>query len=282
MGRTAGERRSAAAVRRVEAAREDEKLQEYAQHTERQVVEWIEAVTGERRGRWSTAEWLRSGLVLCQLVNRIVPGLVKESSGLSPSRMIENIRRFLQVAQSFGLHEDELFSPLDLLEQWNLNKVLQCIKAFAEAVPFAVPAYRGPLLGVASRDCATRCTGLLASLLAPLLGAPPAPATMPVNRFESYAISSHSATGSLIVKDRFSRFAQKKSGSLGSSTIFESKKSVSMVSATNSSPVEAARSALFAEVPSEEQPASPASDSALEEASTACGSERSDLLDVEI
>jgi len=192
---------------RIQARTRSERLRE----TETRVVTWIEEVTSERRGEQSTAHWLSSGLVLCRLVNKIVPGLIKENQGASQSCMIENIRRFLQVAQSFGLHEDQLFEPFDIIKHRDMFKVVMAIRAFAEAVPRAVPQYCGPRLGQAMGG-GSLCSSLVIALRT-CFSAPPAPSVVPVQRYESesYTISERTFRGSQEVSLRFDSFAKAKS-----------------------------------------------------------------------
>jgi len=237
--------------------------------TETRVVAWIEEVTSERRGAQSTARWLSSGLVLCQLVNRIVPGLVKENEGASQSCKIENIRRFLQVAQSFGVYEDELFAPFDIIEQRDMFKVVMAIRTFAEAVPRAVPRYGGPQLGEA-----TNCGSMFSSLITSLrmfYCAPPAP--MPVQRFEEdcYEISDKTVRGSTEVSLRFDNFTKVKSKQ--ASGLWKSTSVLSGNMDVLQKPVEVACMSSMEED----------SDCDSAEASTHCGSESGDrLVDIEI
>lgn len=122
--------------------------------TETQVVQWIEQVTLQCRDELCTAEWLRTGVVLCQLVNKIVPGLIHVSQGAAEYRMMENIDKFLKVAKSFGLREWERFELLDLFEARDMGRVINCLYSFAEVIPQAVPRYEGPFLaGAAPGRC---------------------------------------------------------------------------------------------------------------------------------
>jgi len=112
------------------------------------VVEWIEQTTGESKGCLSTAEWLRSGQILCGLVNKIKPGLVKAARMITPRHKKENIKKFLKaVACDFGVPERSLFSPSDLYEEQNIGQVIACVFALADVVPRVAPQFQGPKLG---------------------------------------------------------------------------------------------------------------------------------------
>jgi len=128
------------------------------------VVEWIEQVTGESKGMLSVAEWLRSGQVLCGLVNKIKPRLIKVGKMLSPHHKKDNIKKFLKVAaRDFGLPEKSLFSPADLYEERNMARVVACVLALAEVVPRVAPQFQGPSLGSLSFGGAARALLLMAT-----------------------------------------------------------------------------------------------------------------------
>ena len=47
--------------------------------------EWIEAVTGDKLGESTLQEELKNGVVLCNLINAIKPGLINKSANPNPS-----------------------------------------------------------------------------------------------------------------------------------------------------------------------------------------------------
>jgi len=129
---------------------------------EEMVVEWIEQMTGESKGSLSTAEWLRSGQILCGLVNKIKPRLIKVGKMLSPHHKKENIKKFLKVAaRDFGLPKRSLFSPADLYEEKNMARVVVSVLALAEVVPRVAPNFQGPSLGSLSFRGAARALLLM-------------------------------------------------------------------------------------------------------------------------
>merc|ERR1711865_1051286 len=113
------------------------------------VAEWVRNLTGLPEDA-DFAKTLRSGEVLCKLVNVICPGTIErvEVAG-SPFRERENISRFLQACRKLGVKEYALFSTDDLYEQNNLTSVMNCINALSSSVHRTVPDFGGPYLGVA-------------------------------------------------------------------------------------------------------------------------------------
>ena len=61
---------------------------------EQEVLNWIEAVLGEKLPAGAYEDVLRDGIVLCRLINKIVPGSVNkiQTSGGS-FKLMENIQR---------------------------------------------------------------------------------------------------------------------------------------------------------------------------------------------
>uniref|UniRef100_A0A7S4W504 Calponin-homology (CH) domain-containing protein n=1 Tax=Alexandrium monilatum TaxID=311494 RepID=A0A7S4W504_9DINO len=117
---------------------------------EKQVTEWIEAISGEKKGDEETIqEWLKNGRILCVLVNAIRPGTIKKvhSSKLAFKQM-ENITFFTSVAREVGVPESAMFGTADLFEGKNMGSVMTCIFMFAGAVQVHWPEFPGPHLGV--------------------------------------------------------------------------------------------------------------------------------------
>ncbi|KAJ8608121.1 hypothetical protein CTAYLR_010252 [Chrysophaeum taylorii] len=112
-----------------------------------EAVTWIEAVTGlPMEGTFD--EWLRSGVVLCTLVNKISPGSVKKiNKGSMPFMQMENISQFIRVAKHMGLKESDCFDTVDLYKGNDIGKVVSTIHAFGSLVQTRGD-YDGPQLGV--------------------------------------------------------------------------------------------------------------------------------------
>eukprot|EP00742_Colponemidia_sp_Colp-10_P005575 GILJ01005958.1.p1 GENE.GILJ01005958.1~~GILJ01005958.1.p1 ORF type:complete len:401 (-),score=53.83 GILJ01005958.1:179-1381(-) len=120
----------------------------YDPELERQAVTWIQAVIGESLvGAFADA--LKTGEVLCRLINALSPGRIKRINHTPmPFKQMENISAFIQGCRDLGVAEADLCSTLDLYEEKDLNAVVSCIHALGRAVQKNLPGYRGPRLGV--------------------------------------------------------------------------------------------------------------------------------------
>ncbi|KQK84220.1 LIM and calponin like proteiny domains-containing protein 1 [Amazona aestiva] len=76
---------------------------------------WIEQVTGRSFGEKDFRSGLENGILLCELLNAIKPGLVKKINRLpTPIAGLDNIILFLRGCKELGLKESQLFDPGDL------------------------------------------------------------------------------------------------------------------------------------------------------------------------
>ncbi|XP_063165729.1 LIM and calponin homology domains-containing protein 1 [Candoia aspera] len=76
---------------------------------------WIEQVTGKTFGDKDFRSGLENGVLLCELLNSIKPGLVKKINRLpTPVAGLDNIALFLRGCREVGLKESQLFDPGDL------------------------------------------------------------------------------------------------------------------------------------------------------------------------
>ncbi|XP_016895273.1 LIM domain only protein 7 isoform X5 [Cynoglossus semilaevis] len=76
---------------------------------------WIEAVTKKNFGSQDFRSALENGVLLCDLVNRIRPGLIKRVNRLpTPIAGLDNLNVFLRACGRLGLKEAQLFHPGDL------------------------------------------------------------------------------------------------------------------------------------------------------------------------
>lgn len=118
-------------------------------NNEQDVVQWIEAIVGSVKGDTTVAEWLKSGIILCNLVNAIQPGLIRTVNQQNvPFKQMENITKFLNAARDLGLPESSMFDTPDLYEEKNLDSVITCIYALGGAVQTVCPEFTGPKLGI--------------------------------------------------------------------------------------------------------------------------------------
>ncbi|XP_077380154.1 LIM and calponin homology domains-containing protein 1-like isoform X2 [Festucalex cinctus] len=76
---------------------------------------WIEAVTGKRFGDKDFRSALENGILLCELLSAIKPGLVKKINRLpTPIAGLDNLSVFLRGCEELGLKGSQLFDPGDL------------------------------------------------------------------------------------------------------------------------------------------------------------------------
>ncbi|XP_052636140.1 LIM and calponin homology domains-containing protein 1 isoform X7 [Harpia harpyja] len=81
---------------------------------------WIEQVTGRSFGERDFRSGLENGILLCELLNAIKPGLVKKINRLpTPIAGLDNIILFLRGCKELGLKESQLFDPGDLQDTSN-------------------------------------------------------------------------------------------------------------------------------------------------------------------
>ncbi|XP_035385793.1 LIM and calponin homology domains-containing protein 1a isoform X14 [Electrophorus electricus] len=76
---------------------------------------WIEAVTGRSFGDKDFRNGLENGILLCELLSSIKPGLVKKINRLpTPIAGLDNLTMFLRGCEELGLKGSQLFGPGDL------------------------------------------------------------------------------------------------------------------------------------------------------------------------
>uniref|UniRef100_A0A9J8B8E3 LIM and calponin homology domains 1a n=1 Tax=Cyprinus carpio carpio TaxID=630221 RepID=A0A9J8B8E3_CYPCA len=77
--------------------------------------QWIEAVTGRSFGDKDFRSGLENGILLCELLSSIKPGLVKKINRLpTPIAGLDNLTMFLRGCEDLGLKGSQLFDPGDL------------------------------------------------------------------------------------------------------------------------------------------------------------------------
>jgi hypothetical protein len=97
------------------------------QQMEDEVVEWVEATLGIKLER-PVQQALRSGQILCTLLNALKPGQVKKihAKKLAPMQR-ENIGWFLEGVRLFGVSESDCFMTNDLFEGTDMRQVMICL-----------------------------------------------------------------------------------------------------------------------------------------------------------
>jgi Phosphatidylinositol 3- and 4-kinase/Phosphoinositide 3-kinase family, accessory domain (PIK domain)/Phosphoinositide 3-kinase C2/Calponin homology (CH) domain/RhoGEF domain len=133
---------------------------------EESVADWIEAVLNldgqEEQERFtfprnvSFYEALKSGVILCKVVNKVCVRAPQQESEAAPGpplvkrihessiafKCIENISSYSRACEQLGVAQEDSFDPTDLFEQKNMSLVVQQISVLANHVAragFAVP-----------------------------------------------------------------------------------------------------------------------------------------------
>jgi len=118
----------------------------YDTNLEKEAMEWIESVTGLKL-EGSLVNALKSGVVLCTLINKIKPNTIKHINNAKMAFMqMENIKFFLDAAKGLGVPEPDLFMTVDLFEEKNLTQVVQTIHSLGR-VSQKIKEYNGPTIG---------------------------------------------------------------------------------------------------------------------------------------
>jgi hypothetical protein len=91
-------------------------------------LDWVESMTGEACDDFH--ESLKSGVVLCRLLNVIRPTIIskidtRNSVRFGPAVARENIKVYLERCALLGISKTELFSVNDLYEKKNLGKWIE-------------------------------------------------------------------------------------------------------------------------------------------------------------
>jgi len=116
-----------------------------AQETE--VLTWIEEVLDVKLDDKQFEDVLKDGVILCQLMNKIVPGAIKKIQTRGTNfQLMENIQRFQAAIRKYGVPDEEIFQTADLFERRNIRQVTLCILALARVTQLH-PEYEGPHLG---------------------------------------------------------------------------------------------------------------------------------------
>jgi hypothetical protein len=116
----------------------------YIPELERTARQWIEAVTGIKQPDQTFPQYLKSGIVLCKLINTVKPNAVtKVNEGTVAYKQMENIEHYLKACSELGLHQQDLFNTSDLFNEKNVNLVINSIHVFAHFIE-KLPNYDGP------------------------------------------------------------------------------------------------------------------------------------------
>jgi hypothetical protein len=132
--------RQVSELRREKAGAEMQKL-------EQELSAWIEAVLGKPLGTGHLCDVLKSGIILCELLNKVRAGTVRRiSSSRLPFPQRENIKAFTDAVSGFGVPDHENFSTDDLFAERNVRQVFICLASFGRHL-HNTPGYQGPQFG---------------------------------------------------------------------------------------------------------------------------------------
>ncbi|CAO4367981.1 unnamed protein product [Caenorhabditis nigoni] len=106
-----------------------------------EVLTWIENVTGERfsfdvttcESSTDVSNLLKDGVMLCKLIEKLDPQcrVVYNKKPKMAFPMMENISNFLAAAKRFGVMEISCFQTVDLYENKQCYKVIECLRLLA-------------------------------------------------------------------------------------------------------------------------------------------------------
>ena len=126
---------------------EKKKGERYNKELELEERRWISAILKKPFPSGDFGDALKSGVILCQLINALKPGSIKKISDSSmPFPQMENISKFLAAAKTFGVPDTNLFQTADLYDGTNVGQVVVCIDAIGRAAQKL--GFKGPTLGV--------------------------------------------------------------------------------------------------------------------------------------
>jgi hypothetical protein len=117
--------------------------------TTEQARQWIADVTG-LPVEGDLGDALKSGVLLCEVVNKVKPGHIKKiSKSAMPFPQRENIKAWTDAARDvFGVPDRDNFDTGDLFEQSNMKQVVFCILSAGRASA-SVAGYSGPTITTA-------------------------------------------------------------------------------------------------------------------------------------
>eukprot|EP00095_Tigriopus_kingsejongensis_P000563 maker-scaffold776_size99073-snap-gene-0.21 protein:Tk00563 transcript:maker-scaffold776_size99073-snap-gene-0.21-mRNA-1 annotation:"Myophilin" len=119
---------------------------------EAEILQWIEAVLEEPLPKDEYEEILKNGVVLCQLMNKIVPGSIKKFKTSGPAFLLmENISSFQKAVKAYGVPDEEIFQTPDLFEARNIPQVTLCLYALGRTTQ-KHEEYDGPTIGPKMSD----------------------------------------------------------------------------------------------------------------------------------
>ncbi|XP_031137082.1 calponin-2 [Sander lucioperca] len=103
----------------------------YDNQKEEELRVWIEDTTGSSIGP-DFQKGLKSGVILCNLINKLAPGSVKKVNQSALNwHQLENLTNFIKATTAYGLKPHDLFEANDLFENGNMTQVQTTLLALA-------------------------------------------------------------------------------------------------------------------------------------------------------
>eukprot|EP00730_Choanoeca_flexa_P004094 TRINITY_DN11595_c0_g1_i2.p1 TRINITY_DN11595_c0_g1~~TRINITY_DN11595_c0_g1_i2.p1 ORF type:complete len:305 (+),score=99.79 TRINITY_DN11595_c0_g1_i2:1456-2370(+) len=98
------------------------------------VIEWIRSVTGAAKpDDQDFHQWLKSGIVLCELINKIKAKTIKKYNTnlkkMKAFHQMENLSKFVDACANLGVPASDRFDGVDLFEGVNLQQVVNCLNS---------------------------------------------------------------------------------------------------------------------------------------------------------
>jgi hypothetical protein len=91
--------------------------------------------------------WLRSGELLCELINKLQPGTISRvSSSAMPFKQMENMSNYIEACVALGVPNQDCFHSVDLFEGKDLRAVVRNIHSLGR-VAQRLEGFHGPTLG---------------------------------------------------------------------------------------------------------------------------------------
>ncbi|XP_066922045.1 myophilin-like [Clytia hemisphaerica] len=125
----------------------------YDIESEREALEWIDAVLGGNSGlkgvtgKDNVQQALANGIILCNLMNAINPGAVKKvhPENANKFKHQENVHNFLVGSEAYGCHRGDIFQTVDLTEDRNMPAVIKGIHTLGRTAQ--KNNFSGPTIG---------------------------------------------------------------------------------------------------------------------------------------
>lgn len=108
---------------------------------DKEAQEWIEQILGRKfPAGQSYEDYLRDGVVNCQLINKIRPGSVAKinEAGSSSFKLMENHNNFQKALKAYGVPDQDVYQTVDLYEKKDIAQVTNTFFALGRAVSITV------------------------------------------------------------------------------------------------------------------------------------------------